>query len=252
MRGNVFSNRCPFGHLYSYVGIGRESNGNGGDNHCRTSARLTHELERPRWAFHHLGGDDVGRLQLRPDPPFALDVEHVRQSPHAHTRMDAHVGVKGDDDVVGLVGLAGLGHDSKLITQCRLKYWTARSCRLAAARLENVPRFRRLPVRGSIFLEYRRYFPEGSFRIMSQSSPGRRRSGRRGRWRHRLLLLLGAVDRDQSPNNEEDTESVEDDGDRTKVTAKYRVATHESDRDDDRAPEDALHERVSWFEELPM
>src|SRR5882672_379239 len=29
--------------------------------------------------------------------------------------MDAHVGVKGDDDVVGLVGLAGLGHDSKLI-----------------------------------------------------------------------------------------------------------------------------------------
>jgi hypothetical protein len=37
--------------------------------------------------------------------------------------------------------------------QWRLKYWTARSWRSAAARLEKVPRFRRFPVRGSILRE---------------------------------------------------------------------------------------------------
>src|SRR5205814_92922 len=39
----------------------------------------------------------------------------------------------------------------------RLKNWTARSCFLAAARLLNVPRLRRLPVFGFFLREYRRY-----------------------------------------------------------------------------------------------
>src|SRR6201988_3474125 len=51
--------------------------------------------------------------------------------------------------------------------QCRLKNWTARSCLRAASRVENVPRLRLRPVRGSFFLEYRRYFPDDSFRIMA-------------------------------------------------------------------------------------
>lgn len=37
--------------------------------------------------------------------------------------------------------------------QCRLKYWTARSCLSAAARDLNVPRLRRLPVLGSVLRE---------------------------------------------------------------------------------------------------
>jgi len=37
-----------------------------------------------------------------------------------------------------------------------LKYWTARSCFSAAARLLKVPRLRRFPVFGSILLEYSR------------------------------------------------------------------------------------------------
>src|SRR5712692_5659314 len=52
--------------------------------------------------------------------------------------------------------------------QCRLKNWMARSCWRAASRVLNVPRFRLLPVRGSFFLEYRRYFPDGSFRIIAR------------------------------------------------------------------------------------
>src|SRR6266568_4645130 len=51
--------------------------------------------------------------------------------------------------------------------QCRLKNWTARSCLRAAARVANVPRFRLRPVRGSFFLEYRRYFPDSSFLIIA-------------------------------------------------------------------------------------
>src|SRR5438132_7544544 len=51
--------------------------------------------------------------------------------------------------------------------QCRLKNWTARSCLRAAWRVANVPRFRLRPVRGSFFLEYRRYFPDGSFLIIA-------------------------------------------------------------------------------------
>src|SRR5204863_2984186 len=47
-------------------------------------------------------------------------------------------------------------------------------------------------------------------------------------------------------------EGVEEDADHAEIAAEYGVATHESDRDDDRAPEDALHKRVSWLEELPM
>src|SRR5262249_21005343 len=48
-----------------------------------------------------------------------------------------------------------------------LKYCTARSCFSAASRVAKVPRFRRLPVRGSSFLEYRRYSPDLSFRIIA-------------------------------------------------------------------------------------
>jgi hypothetical protein len=48
----------------------------------------------------------------------------------------------------------------------RLKYCTARSCFLAAAREENVPRFFLLPVFASFFFEYKRYSPECNFRIM--------------------------------------------------------------------------------------
>ena len=58
--------------------------------------------------------------------------------------------------------------------QCRLKYWTARSCFLAAASGLNVPRFRRLPVVGPFFREYRRYWPEASFRIMCKGECNRR------------------------------------------------------------------------------
>src|SRR5690349_18494878 len=39
------------------------------------------------------------------------------------------------------------------IGQCRWKYCTSRSCFSAAARVLNVPRFRRLPVLGFFFLE---------------------------------------------------------------------------------------------------
>ena len=38
----------------------------------------------------------------------------------------------------------------------RLKYCTARSCRAAAARVRKLPRFRRRPVLGFAFREYRR------------------------------------------------------------------------------------------------
>src|SRR5713101_6753416 len=46
-----------------------------------------------------------------------------------------------------------------------------------SSRVPNVPRFRLRPVRGSFFLEYRRYFPDGSFRIIARlledsTSPG--------------------------------------------------------------------------------
>src|SRR6267378_1993278 len=48
----------------------------------------------------------------------------------------------------------------------RLKYCTARSCFSASARVAKVPRFRRRPLRGSFFREYKRYWPDLSFRIM--------------------------------------------------------------------------------------
>lgn len=50
--------------------------------------------------------------------------------------------------------------------RCRLKNCTARSCFSAAARVANVPRLRRRPVRGSTFREYNRYWPDFSLRIM--------------------------------------------------------------------------------------
>jgi hypothetical protein len=48
----------------------------------------------------------------------------------------------------------------------RLKYWTARSCFSAASRVLKVPRFLRCPDFASFFLEYNRYSPDFSFRIM--------------------------------------------------------------------------------------
>src|SRR5262249_40392630 len=51
-----------------------------------------------------------------------------------------------------------------------LNIWTARSCRTAAARELNVPRFRRRPVRGFRFREYNRYFPLDNFRIIEGST----------------------------------------------------------------------------------
>ena len=50
--------------------------------------------------------------------------------------------------------------------QCLLKYCTARSCFLAAASEENVPRFFLFPVFASFFREYSRNSPDLSLRIM--------------------------------------------------------------------------------------
>ena len=49
----------------------------------------------------------------------------------------------------------------------RLKNCTSRSCCSAAARVLNVPRFRRFPVFGFFDREYSRYLPEGSLRIIA-------------------------------------------------------------------------------------
>ena len=53
--------------------------------------------------------------------------------------------------------------------QWRLKYWTSRSCCSACSRVLKVPRLRRFPVWASFFLEYRRYSPVFSFRIIGSS-----------------------------------------------------------------------------------
>jgi hypothetical protein len=58
-------------------------------------------------------------------------------------------------------------HGPPRVQPRRLKNCTARSWRSAAAREANVPRLRRLPVRGSFFREYSRYLPELSRRIIS-------------------------------------------------------------------------------------
>ena len=59
---------------------------------------------------------------------------------------------------------------------------------VAAARVLKVPRFRRLPVRGSFFLEYSRYSPLFNLRIMTRTlSAGRRRVNRRGAARGSLM-----------------------------------------------------------------
>src|SRR5437870_245417 len=56
-------------------------------------------------------------------------------------------------------------------SQClRLKNCTSRSCCCALARESKVPRFLCFPVFGLIFLEYSRYCPDLSFRIMMLSS----------------------------------------------------------------------------------
>jgi len=48
----------------------------------------------------------------------------------------------------------------------RLKYCTARLMLSASARVAKVPRFRRVPLRGSFFREYNRYWPDLSLRII--------------------------------------------------------------------------------------
>jgi len=58
----------------------------------------------------------------------------------------------------------------------------------------------------------------------------------------RLLLL--ARRSTPRPENEEDTEGIEEDRDGAEVAAEYGVAADQPDCDDHRAPEDALHERV--------
>jgi hypothetical protein len=58
---------------------------------------------------------------------------------------------------------------ARSLQRCRLKNCTARSCFSAAARVRNVPRLRRRPVRGSTFREYRRYSPDFSLRIIVSS-----------------------------------------------------------------------------------
>ena len=68
-----------------------------------------------------------------------------------HARLEAGHGSRG-------------GSDMK-VGQRRLKYWTARSCFIAASRVENVPRLRRLPVLGLSLREYSRYCPELNWRI---------------------------------------------------------------------------------------
>ena len=62
--------------------------------------------------------------------------------------------------------LTGVSAIYEMASQCRLKYWTARSWALAFASDENVPRLRRLPVLGFFFREYRRNSPDFSLRIM--------------------------------------------------------------------------------------
>lgn len=62
---------------------------------------------------------------------------------------------------------------SVIAPQARLKYCTARSCFLAAASEEKVPKFFRLPVFTSFLREYKRYPPDCSLRIMEEKMPSR-------------------------------------------------------------------------------
>jgi len=66
---------------------------------------------------------------------------------------------------VEVLGLA-LPRSIAQLHQPFLKYWTSRSCLAAAARVEKVPRLRRRPVFAFFFLEYSRYCPDFSLRIM--------------------------------------------------------------------------------------
>ena len=83
----------------------------------------------------------------------------------------------------------------RVAAQRRLKNCTARSCFSAAARVENVPRLRRLPLFGSRLREYSRYCPDVSFRITEKNWPpgppsqraGGRASGKAGNPSHSLI-----------------------------------------------------------------
>src|ERR1700677_1488585 len=56
-----------------------------------------------------------------------------------------------------------------LLRQCRLKYWTSRSCCFAFSIVAKVPRLRRLPVEASFLREYKRNWPDLSFRIIGEN-----------------------------------------------------------------------------------
>lgn len=66
-------------------------------------------------------------------------------------------------------GLFGSEEPATFLTQCRLKYWTSRSCCFAFSSESKVPRLRRFPVEGSVLREYKRYWPDLSFRITAKS-----------------------------------------------------------------------------------
>ncbi len=120
-----------------------------------------------RTCWRSAGTPPVGGGMLYAQPPL-----HER----AHRRRKALRASQGDIPP-HCRGVADVMAFMKRSTQPRrLKNWMARSCFSAAARVANVPRFRRFPVRGSIFREYNRYSPDLSLRIISPSCGSRQRS----------------------------------------------------------------------------
>jgi hypothetical protein len=59
--------------------------------------------------------------------------------------------------------------NARLYLSVAVENWTARSCFSAAARVPNVPKFRRLPVRRPILREYNLYSPDLSLQIIETS-----------------------------------------------------------------------------------
>src|SRR2546423_988996 len=77
------------------------------------------------------------------------------------------------------VSAARLGPGLRHALYRLLNICTARSCLRAAASEPKVPRLRRRPVVGFFLREYRRYFPEGSLRIIQLESARLRQKRRR-------------------------------------------------------------------------
>ena len=91
----------------------------------------------------------TGARQLRTRGP-------MDRAAHAATRGQCLVGRVHDGVRVesgDVYDSGGQLHNEQPIYPRRLKNCTARSCRSAAARVANVPRFRRFPVLGSCFRE---------------------------------------------------------------------------------------------------